>query len=218
MSIRQLSNRSGLDADAIRKRLAHTTLPEDPHRLVLPPEFERWPVELRQRLEREVKIASVLVPLFERGNELSVLLTRRAEHLRYHPGQVSFPGGRMDPDDSDVRATALREAHEEVGITPGDVEIAGYLDPVLTITGYTVTPVVGLVAPDVRLVVDPTEVQHAFEVPLDFLLDERNARESARELFGVRLPVVEFEYASERIWGATANIVMILRRRLTESY
>lgn len=205
-----------LTSAEIRERLAHTTLPEDPHRLVLPPEFERWPVELKGRVEGEIKAAGVLVPMFERRGGLSVLLTRRAEHLRYHPGQVSFPGGRMEPEDADVRATALRETREEVGIAPRDVEVAGYLDPVLTVTGYTVTPVVGLVSPAVKLVVDPTEVQHAFEVPLDFLLDERNARESTRELFGVRLPVVEFEYADERIWGATAHIVMVLRQVLVK--
>lgn len=198
----------------IRARLAATSPPADPHRVVLPPEFERWPMELKDRFEGDVKAAGVLVPIFERDAGLSVLLTRRAEHLRYHAGQVSFPGGRMEPEDPDIRATALREAQEEVGISAGDVQVAGYLDPVLTVSGYTVTPVVGFVRPAVELVVDPTEVQHAFEVPLAFLLDARNARRSVRELFGASLPVVEFEYASERIWGATANIVMILQRML----
>lgn len=203
-----------LTAADIRERLTGTALPEDPRRVVLPPAFEQWPAELRRRVMGDVKAAGVLVPIIERPDGLSVLLTRRAAHLRYHAGQVSFPGGGMDPGDPDVEATALREAQEEVGIAPRDVEIAGYLEPVLTVTGYTVTPVVGLLGETVELVIDPAEVQHAFEVPLPFLLDARNARASARELHGVTLPVVEFEYASERIWGATANIVMMLRQVL----
>ncbi|HEX2140166.1 MAG TPA: CoA pyrophosphatase [Woeseiaceae bacterium] len=203
-----------LTAGDIRDRLSGTTLPEDPSRVVLPAEFEKWPVEMRRQAGGEFKTAGVLIPIIEHRDELSVLLTRRAEHLRYHAGQVSFPGGRMEPGDADIQATALRETHEEVGISPEAVEIAGYLDPVLTITGYTVTPVVGLVRPGVELVVDPGEVQHAFEVPLSFLLDPRNAHESMRVLHGVSIPVLEFNYAAERIWGATANIVMILRKRL----
>lgn len=156
----------------------------------------------------------MLIPIVAHREELSVLLTRRAEHLRYHAGQVSFPGGRMEPGDANIEATALRETHEEVGISPGDVEIAGYLDPVVTITGYTVTPVVGLIRAGIQLTIDPGEVQHAFEVPLSFLMDTRNAQASSRVLNGVSMPVVEYHYAAERIWGATANIVMILRKCL----
>jgi 8-oxo-dGTP pyrophosphatase MutT (NUDIX family) len=205
-----------LTADDVRERLAGTALPADPSRVVLPAEFEKWPAEFRHRSDGGFKAAGVLIPIIEHDDRLAVLLTRRAEHLRYHAGQVSFPGGRMEAGDADVRATALRETHEEVGIAPDEVEIAGYLDPVLTITGYTVTPVVGLVRPGVELAVDPGEVQHAFEVPLSFLLDARNAHESRRVLHGVSIPVLEYHYASERIWGATANIVMILRNLLLE--
>lgn len=201
-------------AAEVRARLAGTRLPEDPRRVALPPGFERWPPELRARVDQGLHPAGVLVPLVDRPQGLTVLLTRRAAHLRYHPGQVAFPGGRLEPGDPDVRAAALREAHEEVGIAPSEVEIAGYLEPVLSVTGYAVTPVVGLVAPGVELVIDPGEVQHAFEVPLAFLLDARNARQSARELHGVRVPIVEFEYAHERIWGLTAHILMILRSRI----
>lgn len=162
----------------------------------------------------EFKAAGVLIPIIEREDALFVLLTRRAVHLKYHAGQVCFPGGRMEEEDADIEATALRETFEEVGIRPDDVEIAGYLEPVLTITGYAVTPVVGLVKATVELQVDPTEVQHAFEVPLNFLLDEKNAHESEREVNGVRVPVVEYTFGDERIWGATANVVMILRGKL----
>lgn len=198
----------------MRERLAGTALPEDPSRVVLPAEFENWPVELRRQADGDFKAAGVLIPIIAHREELSVLLTRRAEHLRYHAGQVSFPGGRMEAGDANIEVTALRETHEEVGIPPAQVEIAGYLDPVLTITGYTVTPVVGLVSPGVELVIDPREVQHAFEVPLSFLLDAGNAQQSTRVLQGVSIPVLEYYYASERIWGATANIVMVLRKYL----
>lgn len=208
------SSRQRLTAADVRERLAGTALPEDPSRVALPAGFEKWPVELQRQAGGEFKAAGVLIPIIEHREELSVLLTRRAEHLRYHAGQVSFPGGRMEPGDPDIEATALRETQEEVGISRGEVEIAGYLDPVLTITGYTVTPVVGLIRPGVELAVDPREVQHAFEVPLSFLLDARNAHESLRLLHGVSIPVLEFNYAAERIWGATANIVMMLRKAL----
>ena len=184
--------------------------------MVLPAEINSWPPEWRRRAKGVFKAAGVLIPIVAHRDELSVLLTRRAEHLRYHAGQVSFPGGRMEPGDPNIEATALRETHEEVGISPGEVEIAGYLDPVLTITGYTVTPVVGLVAEGIQLTIDPGEVQHAFEVPLSFLMDARNAHESTRILNGASIPVLEYNYASERIWGATANIVMILRKCLLE--
>lgn len=206
-----------LTAAEVRARLAGTTLPEDPSRVVLPAEFANWPVQLQRQANGEFKAAGVLIPIIAHREELSVLLTRRAEHLRYHAGQVSFPGGRMEAGDASIEVTALRETREEVGISPEAVEIAGYLDPVLTITGYTVTPVVGLIGPDVELAIDPGEVQHAFEVPLSFLLDDRNARASTRVLDGVPVPILEFRYASERIWGATANIVKILRKALLET-
>lgn len=189
-------------------------MPDDPCRAVLPAESGNWHAELRRNLGRDFKPAGVLIPIIEREHALSVLLTRRSAKLKYHPGQVSFPGGRMERQDADIRATALRETHEEVGIRPSEVEIAGYLEPILTITGYTVTPVVGLIRPTIDLVIDPTEVEHAFEVPLAFLLDENNAHRSEREIYGVKVPVIEFNFASERIWGATANIVVTLRNKL----
>lgn len=189
-------------------------MPDDPWHAALPAEFEKWPAELRRNLGRDFKPAGVLIPIIEREQALSVLLTRRSAKLKYHPGQVSFPGGRMEREDADIEATALRETHEEVGIRPSEVEIAGYLEPTLTITGYAVTPVVGLIRPTIDLIIDPTEVEHAFEVPLAFLLDEATAHRSEREVYGVKVPVIEFTFAAERIWGATANIVMALRSKL----
>ena len=108
----------------------------------------------------------------------------------------------------------MRETREEVGIHPHEVEIAGFLHPSPTVTGYAVTPVVGFVAAGFRLSLDHTEVESAFEVPLSFLLDKRNLRHSERDFRGARVPVVEFNFESWRIWGATAAMLLTLRKRL----
>lgn len=204
----------GLSASDIRERLADSRLPEDPVRIVVPEQLERWPPDLRTKLVTDLKPAGVLIPIIEHGHMLSVLLTRRSAALRYHASQVSFPGGRMEPGDADIEATALRETWEEVGIRPSDVEVAGYLEPTPTITGYAVTAIVGIVRAGIALRIDPAEVQHAFEVPLSYLLDPSNQLASEREFNGVSVPIVEFRFASERIWGATANILLNLRSRL----
>jgi 8-oxo-dGTP pyrophosphatase MutT (NUDIX family) len=206
-----------LSARDIRERLADTRMPQDPLRIVMPEQLERWPPDLRTRLTTDLKPAGVLIPIIEHDNMLSVLLTRRSAALRYHASQVSFPGGRMELGDADIQATALRETWEEVGIQPADVEVAGYLPPTPTITGYAVTAIVGIVQPGIELRIDPAEVEHAFEVPLAYLLDAANQRASEREWNGRRVPIVEFHFASERIWGATANILVNLRRYLLNS-
>lgn len=156
--------------------------------------------------------AAVLVPLVERAAGLSMLLTLRTDHLDVHPGQISFPGGRAEPGDTGPRYTALREAGEEVGLRPASVAVAGYLDPLAVITGFAVTPVVGFVAADTSLRVDPFEVAEAFEIPLDFFLDEANVRHTERTVKGRTLPFVEYHYQARRIWGATALMI----RNLTE--
>lgn len=203
-----------LSARDVRERLADTSLPQDPLRIVMPERLSTWPTELRKKLTTELKPAGVLIPIIEHEDSLTVLLTRRSSALRYHASQVSFPGGRMEIGDADIRATALRETWEEVGIQPADVDIAGYLEPTPTITGYAVTAIVGIVPPGLDLRIDPNEVERAFEVPLSYLLDAANQRASEREWEGLRLPIIEFHFASERIWGATANILLDLRKRL----
>ena len=206
-----------LSARDIRERLAGTSQPQDPLRIVMPERLRTWPPELREKLTTELKPAGVLIPIIEHEDSLTVLLTRRSSALRYHASQVSFPGGRMEIGDADIRATALRETWEEVGIQPADVDIAGYLEPTPTITGYAVTAVVGIVPSGIELRIDPNEVERAFEVPLSYLLDVTNERASEREWNGLRLPIVEFHFASERIWGATANILLDLRQRLVKT-
>jgi 8-oxo-dGTP pyrophosphatase MutT (NUDIX family) len=145
---------------------------------------------------------------------LVVLLTQRSAALRHHAGQISFPGGRMEECDTDIVATALRETHEEVGIAPQDITVLGYLDAMPTITGFAVTPIVGSVAAGTKVVVDKSEVEFAFEVPLSYLLNRNNARSSERDFNGRKLPIVEFQFERHRIWGATAHMLLELRKKL----
>lgn len=203
-----------LAADALRARFAGTRLPDDPLDVVMPPGLSRWPHGLRDKLEGPLKPAGVLVPIIERVEGLSVLLTQRASHLKHHAGQVSFPGGSMEKHDDDVRATALRETEEEVGIAPHQVDVIGYLRAMPTITGFAVTPVVGLIRGVTDFSIDRTEVEYAFEVPLDYLLDERNDRLCDREYEGRKFRLIEFHHAGERIWGATAYMLLAFREYL----
>ena len=203
-----------MTAEWLRERLAETRLPENPLNVTMPPGSRRWPAALRERLTTTLTPAGVLIPVIERAKNLSVLLTRRSAGLKHHAGQISFPGGRMEDHDTDVAMTALRETHEEVGIDPQHVSVIGYLGPMPTITGYAVTPVVGLVSNAADIMIDRREVEYAFEVPLDFLLDDTNDTRVEREFHGQPFPMVEFHYEQRRIWGATAHMVLMLRQYL----
>lgn len=169
---------------------------------------------MRRRLGTGLKPAGVLIPVVERAAQLSVLLTQRAADLKHHPGQVSFPGGRMEEHDRDLSVTALRETYEEVGIEPGQVSVIGYLDSMPTITGYAVTPVVGVIQGPTKLSIDRTEVEYAFEVPLEFLLDPDNDRLVEREFEGRTVTMMELHYEGQRIWGATAMMLQVFRKKL----
>jgi 8-oxo-dGTP pyrophosphatase MutT (NUDIX family) len=203
-----------LDASEIRRRLAGTQMPQDPLDVDFTHIGTRMPENVVEALRPKLRPAGVLVPIIERGQALSVLLTERSEELKHHAGQVSFPGGGMESHDVDIAATALRETHEEVGIHPSEVDIAGYLEPTATITGFAVTTVIGFVQPTFQLTPDPTEVSHAFEVPLEFLMDHDNAEYSEREFGGSMVPVVSFQFGEHTIWGATAGIIISLSRVL----
>ena len=203
-----------LTADRIRRQLAGTRIPADPLAVDFTHLGNPMPAAMVERLRPSLRAAGVLIPIVNRPESPSVLLTERSADLKHHAGQVSFPGGGMEDHDEDIVATALRETHEEVGIMPSEVDIAGYLEPVATITGYAVTCVVGLVEPTVRLVRDPVEVETIFEVPLAFLMDRGNAEMTEREYEGSRFPVVTFHYAGHRIWGATAGMLVSLSEML----
>jgi 8-oxo-dGTP pyrophosphatase MutT (NUDIX family) len=161
--------------------------------------------------------AAVLIPLVERDTGLTVLLTQRAETLKDHAGQISFPGGRIEPEDQDAWHAALREAYEEIGLLPNYVEFAGYLPDHHVITGFRVTPVVGFVNPDYQLRIAKAEVHDAFEVPLDFILDAANHKSRRRTLGGLTIEVHDIPYGERNIWGATAGMLMTLRRMLQSS-
>ena len=151
--------------------------------------------------------AAVLVPIVDRSREPTVLLTRRTEHLNDHAGQISFPGGRVDPGDADAEAAALREAFEEVGLDASVVRLAGRLDTYVTRTGFEVTPVVGLVSPPFALRLDDFEVAEVFEVPLAFILDHSSRRTHSRVYEGRQRFFYAYPYGDHFIWGATAGML-----------
>jgi 8-oxo-dGTP pyrophosphatase MutT (NUDIX family) len=158
--------------------------------------------------------AAVLVPIVNRPEGLQMLLTQRSAALPDHPGQISFPGGRVEPDDASSAAAALREAAEEVGLPPAQVSVLGHLSDYETVTGYRVTPVVGWVEPPFELTPDPIEVADVFEVPLAFLLDPANQQRHFRMLGALRRDFWAIPYRDRYIWGATAAMLLILDRTL----
>lgn len=171
-------------------------------------------VPTEQGVPEILKPAAVLVPVVARDEGLTMLLTRRTDHLHDHPGQVSFPGGRVDEGDASPEATALREAEEEIGLHPRRVDILGQLPLYRTGTGFAVTPVVGLVAPPFELTLDPFEVAEAFEVPLSFLLDYRNHQRHSVDVRGRMREYWAMPYSGYYIWGATAGMIVTLCRQL----
>lgn len=164
--------------------------------------------------ESTLRDAAVLIGVRENADEPSVLLTVRHAGLRQHAGQVSFPGGSIDPDDVDPVAAALREANEEIGLQQEQTQPLGYLDPLDTITGFHVYPVVALIDADFVATLDPREVSDLFEVPLSYLLDARSVQTMSREFAGRMRSYHQFDFEPQRIWGATATMLVNLRQRL----
>ena len=161
------------------------------------------------------KPAAVLIPIVA-APDAQVVLTQRTEHLSSHAGQICFPGGRQHSADADLVTTALREAEEEIGLDPRRVEIAGFLEPYATVTGFTVLPVVGLVQGAVSFAPHAGEVAEIFQVPLAFLLDPANAELARVERDGRTRETFVFHYGERRIWGATAAIIVQLARKLAQ--
>jgi 8-oxo-dGTP pyrophosphatase MutT (NUDIX family) len=158
--------------------------------------------------------AAVLVPLIDRADGITILFVQRTQHLRHHAGQVSFPGGGVEPSDRDAVAAALRETAEEIGIAREHIDVVGRLEPIVTGTGFHITPIVGFVTPHVEIKIDPFEVEYVFEVPLAFALDPRHHEVHTREFNGAPVSYYALTYEGRTIWGATARILVNLARHL----
>ena len=164
---------------------------------------------------RQLRDAAVLIPVVDHGPEATVILTKRAETLTDHSGQVAFPGGRIDPTDASPEAAALREAEEEIGLDPGHVEIVGRMPDYVSGSGYRIAPVLSIVRPGFRLSINEHEVDAAFEVPLRFLMDPANHTQDSREFDSRRWVYYDMPYGGQRIWGVTAGIIRTLYERLS---
>ena len=198
----------------IRRCLAGTgpSLPADD--LLLPGLSAEQSRAYRQYFPAAPIPAAVLIPLIERESGLTVLLTERATQLKNHAGQISFPGGRIEAGDASAEAAALREAHEEIGLEPHLVSVAGYLPDHIVISGFRVTPVVGFVRPAFQLQLDSFEVANTFEVPLAHVFDPANHQVRPRRIGGgaIELQMRDIPYGEHTIWGATAGMLLTLHR------
>jgi 8-oxo-dGTP pyrophosphatase MutT (NUDIX family) len=196
-------------------------LPQALHAAAVAPMAPPWNqselIDLLPDQGKAIRPAAVLIAFVQRDAAWNVVLTRRTEVLKHHAGQISFPGGRMEAEDRDPVATALREAHEEIGLQPQDVRVIGYLDSFLTVTGFHVYPVVANISTAFVAQADPNEVDEVFEVPLAFLLNPANARTFEVDYRGKSRQLIEFQYQHYRIWGATASMLVNLQQRLANS-
>jgi 8-oxo-dGTP pyrophosphatase MutT (NUDIX family) len=181
--------------------------------LVADPPRDLLPGDLLEDQEGEPMLAAVLVAITDRPDP-GLILTVRREHMRKHAGQVAFPGGRIDEGETPIRA-ALREAHEELSLDPALVQILGEADQYRTVTGYGVTPVVGVVPPDLPLIPNPEEVADWFEAPLDFVLEPANQRRMSAEFQGRTRHYYQIDWKGRQIWGATAAMLVNLTRRIS---
>lgn len=196
---------------ALRQALAGCVAPVD----VVAAALARVPAgQARALFTAPLVPAAVLVGLRRGAGGLQVILTRRADQLRDHPGQISFPGGRIAAADADPVATALREAAEEIGLAATAIEVLGCLDAHAVVTGFAVCPVVALVATDAVLTPHAGEVAEIFEVPLAFLAEPGRLQVTERSLRGVRLQTAGYQFGRHHIWGATAQMLRSLLEKL----
>lgn len=202
----------------IRERLTGTTPVHDRDSWLVPGRTLEQSREFMGHFPRHPVPAAVLIPLIERDDALTVLLTQRSDQLKNHAGQISFPGGRLEPFDEGPRAAALREAQEEIGLDPQFVSVVGYLPDHVIISGFLVTPVVAFVRPGFELKLDAQEVHSTFEVPVSYVFDTGNHRTRRRKIgtTGVEVDVLDIPYGGYNIWGATAGMILTLYRLCVE--
>ena len=208
-----MSSGPALEPDAIRARLASASIGVRTNASLLGQGGRtRGDHDLNPNLGPPplLRPAAVLVPIVLRTAAPTVLLTRRSPNLADHAGQISFPGGRLEPEDPDAVAAALREATEEIGLARDRVDVVGRIDTYQTRTGYEITPVVGFVSAPFDLLIDPAEVVEAFEVPLAFLIDRANHVREARSFKGATREFWAIPYQDYYIWGATAGMLVNL--------
>ena len=164
-----------------------------------------------------VHFSAVLIPIVTRNKKHSIILTKRSQHLNHHPGQISFPGGRVETSDKNAVDTALRETQEEIGITQEQISVAGFLKQYTTVSDFVITPVVGFVDPDYRAEIDEFEVEYAFEVPCEILLNTNNYQRNKILWQGEMRLYWELDYEHHNIWGATAAILRNLAVQLADT-
>jgi 8-oxo-dGTP pyrophosphatase MutT (NUDIX family) len=196
--------------DSIIERLGNGT-DEDGAR---PPPIDDFALNPGEQVHQHPRPSAVLVPLVDHADGMSVLLTLRTDHLHAHAGQVSFPGGRVEPGDHDLIDTALRETEEEIGLDREHVEVIALLAPYDTMTGFRITPVVGIVRPGFELELDAFEVAAAFEVPIAHALDIARYQRKAYDYQGKQRSFYVLDHDERYIWGATAGILYNLCQRL----
>lgn len=172
------------------------------------PDFEDWVYE------RAVKPAAVLIGIVPRSDELTVILTKRTDKLSAHSSQIAFAGGKIDANDDGPEAAALREAQEEIALSPEKVDVIGTMPEYFTGSGYRISPVVALVDPQAEMSANPDEVEYIFEVPLAFLMDDDNHHLGSREFGGKTRYYLEMPFGEHYIWGVTAGIIRVFHDRL----
>lgn len=192
--------------DLICQRLAGSQ-PQHPD-VVQRPGWGDIPKEFSALRPKKLMPSAVLLPLVDRDGQLQVLLTQRAKHLKHHGGQICFPGGSVEKNDTGPMFTALRETQEEVGLPADSIEVVGYLDNYFTITGFSVTPVVGFFDANRSLLLDRAEVDEAFEVPLAHLFDPVNHHKKTKQMYGHDISYYEIPWQERLIWGATAAMII----------
>lgn len=203
-----------IDYRARLRQAISSDIPETQSLLQNPAHIGDHSLNALSPIDTDLRAAAVLVPIIERPEGPTMLLTVRAAHLPKHSGQVAFPGGKVEDIDGGPAAAALRETYEEVGIAPGLVSVAGCIDVYQTVTAYRVLPILGFVTPNFELNVDVNEVADVFEVPLDFILDPRNHRVETRQFQGYERRFYAMDYNGYFIWGATAGMIRNLTDRL----